>query len=196
MRKTKHARVTRKSLLALGVPAVLIPGILLAVALGWNPTKLATTTDYHTIQTLFPKEGMVAQIRDGDTFALPNGVEVRMLGIDAPNRGSKHFAEATDALTQLIFGRRVYLEYDRYQDDKYGRVLAWVWVGCERSPTFLPYDYMHLTNSTSRPGLTDNPEGCTKGALVNEEMVEAGWATNVRYKDRGELKYEKRLEEQ
>ncbi len=196
MRRKKHTRVTRKRLLALGIPAVLIPGLLLAVALGWNPTKLATTKDYHTIQTIFPKEGIVSQIRDGDTFALTNGVEVRMLGIDAPNRGAKNFNEATDALAQRILGKRVYLEYDRYQDDKYGRVLAWVWVGCEKEPTFLPSDYMRLSYNSSRLGLTDNPEGCAKGILVNEEMVDAGWATNVQYKDRGELKYEKRLEEQ
>lgn len=196
MRSKKHTRLTRKRLLALGIPAVLIPGILLAVALGWNPTKLATTTDYHTIQTVFPTDGVVLRVRDGDTFALTSGVEVRMLGIDAPNRGAKNYKEAGDALTRLIAAKRVFLEYDRYQDDKYGRVLAWVWVGCEKAPSFLPYDYMHLTNSTSRPGLTTNPEGCTKGTLVNEEMVDAGWATAEVYKQRGELKYEKRLEEQ
>jgi endonuclease YncB( thermonuclease family) len=189
----KKTRWTRKRLIALGVPAVLIPGFLLAIVLGWNPTKLATTSDYHTIQTVFPKEGIVSQVRDGDTFALQNGVEVRMLGIDAPNRGAKSFSEATDVLTKRILGKRVYLEYDRYQDDKYGRILAWVWVGCEKEPTFLPNDYMRLSNNTSRPGLTDNPEGCKKGTLVNEAMVDAGWATGERYKDRGPLKYEERL---
>lgn len=195
MSSKRNTRVTRKRLLALGIPAVLIPGVLLAVALGWNPTKLATTTDYHTIQTIFPKDGVVLLVRDGDTFALTNGVEVRMLGIDAPNRGAKNFKEAGDALASLVAGKRVYLEYDRYQDDKYGRVLAWVWVGCEKAPTFLPYDYMHLTNTSSRPGLTDNPEGCKKGMFVNEAIVDAGWAKAEVYKERGELKYEKRLEE-
>jgi endonuclease YncB( thermonuclease family) len=87
----------------------------------------------------------------------------------------------------------VYLEYDRYQDDKYGRVLAWVWVGCEGTPRFLPPDYMHKSNNASNPGLMNNPPGCAHGMLVNEEMVRGGYARVVVYEDRGELKYQQRL---
>ncbi|KKR71635.1 MAG: hypothetical protein UU16_C0057G0001, partial [Candidatus Woesebacteria bacterium GW2011_GWA2_40_7] len=43
-------------------------------------------------------------------------------------------------------------------------------------------------------GLKDNPEGCKKGRLVNEELVKAKLAVPVVYKDRGELKYQKRLQ--
>jgi len=70
--------------------------------------------------------------------------------------------------------------------------LAWVWVGCQ-NPKFLPADYMHLTYNRSREGLKENPEGCKKGKLVQEEMVRTGLAGVEVYKDRGELKYEKRL---
>ena len=45
----------------------------------------------------------------------------------------------------------------------------------------------------SRPGLTDNPEGCKKGKLVQEELIKEGLAKMEVYKDRGELKYEMRL---
>lgn len=37
---TKEKRWTRRRLIALGIPAVLIPGLLIAMALGWNPVKL------------------------------------------------------------------------------------------------------------------------------------------------------------
>lgn len=185
---------TRRRLLALGVPAVLIPGLLIAMVLGWKPTQLASVTNYHKIKSIFPSNGMVKSVVDGDTFELQNGVGVRLIGIDAPNRGETKWEAARDALTALIGDQRVYLEYDRYQDDKYGRVLAWVWVGCEKEPTFLPADYMHLTYNSSRPGLLDNPEGCKAGKLVNEEMVKKDLASAERYKERGELKYEKRLQ--
>lgn len=187
-------RWDRKRLLALGIPAVLIPGILIAITLGWNPANLTKFKDYYAVKTLFPKSGVVKDVYDGDTFVLQNGVEVRLIGIDAPNRGEGKWKEATEALTTLIDDTRVYLEYDRYQDDKYGRVLAWVWIDCEAEPTFLPADYMHLSYNSSREGFTENPEGCTKGKLVNEEMVKAGMAQATRYKDRGELKYEERIQ--
>lgn len=191
--RTKAKRWTRGRLLALGVPAVLIPGLLIAMALGWNPAKLGRVNDYHQIKTIFPSSGVAAGVTDGDTFELQNGVGVRLIGIDAPNRGEARWDEGRTVLAGLISDKRVYLEYDRYQDDKYGRVLAWIWIGCEREPTFLPFDYMHLTYNSSRPGLKGNPEGCKKGKLVNEEMVRRGLASSERYKERGELKYEGRL---
>ncbi len=132
----KKVRWSRKQLIALGVPAVQVPGFLIAMALGWNPVKLAGVRDYHQIKTIFPSSGTVTHVTDGDTFTLQNSVDVRMIGVDAPNRGEKNWDVARDTLTTMIDGKRVYLEYDRYQDDKYGRVLAWVWVACEREPTF------------------------------------------------------------
>jgi len=113
--------------------------------------------------------------------------------VNAPERGSDGYQAATHALDGFIVGKTVYLEYDRYQDDKYGRLLAWVWAGCEGDPAFLPADYMHLSKNQSRPGLTENPKGCLNGKLVNEEMIQGGFAQVVTYKDRGELKYEIRL---
>lgn len=193
--RTRARRWTRRRLLSLGIPAVLIPGLLIAMALGWNPLKLEGIKNYQQIKTIFPANGVVSSVTDGDTFALQNGVGVRLIGIDAPNRGEARWEEAREALTTLIDGKRVYLEYDRYQDDKYGRVLAWVWVDCEREPTFLPADYMHLTYNSSRPGIKDNPDGCKKGTLVNEELVWRGMASGEAYKERGEFKYESRLQQ-
>ena len=192
-KKKKLGRWTKEWLMKLGIPAVLIPGIILAITLGWNPAKLANTKNYHDIKRVFPVSGIVKTVSDGDTFEFKSGVGVRMIGINAPDRGENGYTESRDQLIGLIDGKRVYLEYDRYQDDKYGRILAWVWIGCEATPKFLPADYMHLTYNSSREGLIDNPEGCYEGTLVNEAMVQRGLAVAVRYKDRGELKYEGRL---
>lgn len=193
MAKKKEEKWTGKRLAAIGIPAVLIPGILLALSLGWNPTNLIKNQNYYHNTSVFPSNGVVTSVSDGDTFTLQNGRSVRLIGINAPDRGDAKYAVSKEQLSKLLTGKRVYLEYDRYQDDKYGRVLAWVWIDCEDTPTFLPADYMHLTYNTSKPGLIDNPNGCKKGTLVNEAMVDDGLAQAVSYKDRGELKYEKRL---
>lgn len=157
---------------------------------GWNP-------DIRPIfqqSVRFPHSSTVRAVEDGDTFTLASGQKVRLIGVNAPERGSDGFVAATGALGGYIASKTVFLEYDRYQDDKYGRLLAWIWVECEGDPVFLPADYMHLSKNQSRPGLTENPRECMDGKLVNEEMIRAGFAQVVTYQDRGELKYEKRLQ--
>jgi len=185
--------MTSKQLLKKGVPYILIPGLILASALGWKTGAFDNIQNYYQNKQLFPISGIVTQVEDGDTFILKSGVRVRLMGIDAPNRGQKNYSEAINELTKEISNKKVFLEYDRYQDDKYGRVLAWVWIGCESTPKFLPANYMHKSRNESNVGLTENPDGCKKGKLVNEELVKANFAEIVSYTDRGELKYEQRL---
>lgn len=76
------------------------------------------------------------------------------------------------------------------QDDKYGRILAWVWVGCETNEVkFKPADYMHLSGNESREFIENKPEGCKNGQLVNKEMVNNKMAIPMVYSKRGRLKY-------
>ena len=52
-----------------------------------------------------------------------------MLGIDSPNRGNVGHDEAKSYLTSLIIDKELSLEYDTYQDDKFGRIpLSYVWI--------------------------------------------------------------------
>lgn len=187
-------KLSAKELIKKGVPYILIPGILAAFALGWKTDALGKLQNYYQMKALFPSSGIVQTIEDGDTFTIASGVKVRLIGINTPERGQKNYSEATKALTDGISGKKVFLEYDRYQDDKYGRVLAWVWIDCESTPRFLTADYMHKFGNESNVGLTDNPSGCKKGKLINEELVKSKFAIPVVYSDRGPLKYEQRLQ--
>ncbi len=81
------------------------------------------------------------KVIDGDTVELGDGRKVRMLGIDAPetehsprakHRGTADcFAkESTDYLKKLLSSKKLYLylEPSKNSHDKYGRVLAYIFV--------------------------------------------------------------------
>lgn len=57
-------------------------------------------------------------MEDGDTFTLQSGATVRLLGVNAWDRGDSRFERAKKFLNDEIALKIVSLEYDRYQDDK------------------------------------------------------------------------------
>ena len=173
------------------VAAGVAAGLAVAAAMGWTGYNLLNPDPYKN-KGQYPEKSRVMEVTDGDSVAMANGRLFRLIGIDAPNRGDKGYEEAKDKLVKLTLEKDVWLEYDRYNDDMYGRILVWVWIGCS-DPKFTPPNYMRLSFNRSREGLLANPEGCEKGKLIQEEMVKAGMAKVEAFKDRGELKYEKRL---
>jgi len=163
--------LTKKALLSLGIPAVFVPGLILAAVLGWNwqrdLAKLSVSGGFRKSSLLFPKYAVVESVVDGDTFKLKDGQAVRMVGINAPDRGEKGWEEASHYLKNLIEGEEVRLEYDVYQDDKFGRILAYVWEQCQTQI------------------------GCNNGErMVNWLMVKKGLAKVVVYRGRKKLKYQ------
>ena len=87
-----------------------------------------------------PTEAVVSKVVDGDTIQItsPYSIgfgkdkvsyrEIRYLGIDAPNQGAPNFKESKTANERLVLGKTVTLEYDVPQEEKFGRLLAWVWL--------------------------------------------------------------------
>lgn len=73
----------------------------------------------------------VTRIVDGDTFYCDDTLKVRLIGIDAPERGQgEPGAAAAAALRRLMpRGAVVRLERDVTLTDRYGRRLAYVWRG-------------------------------------------------------------------
>lgn len=94
--------------------------LLVVVALG-----LAVTVAY--AESLSP----VAAVVDGDTITLGDRTRIRYLGINAPEKGQPFFSEALELNRKLVAEKRVRLELDEKRQDRYGRLLAYVFVGEE-----------------------------------------------------------------
>lgn len=79
------------------------------------------------ISNNYPSKVFVEKVIDGDTF-IANGYKIRLLGIDAPEKGQLCYEEAKNFLKYLIENKTVRVEYDKIKKDKYGRILAYVWI--------------------------------------------------------------------
>ncbi len=73
-------------------------------------------------------ESPTATVLDGDTLRLPNGDKVRLLGVDTPETGQALAHEATEFARAYIEGQTIRLVPDSGERDRYGRLLADVWV--------------------------------------------------------------------
>ncbi len=80
--------------------------------------------------TTGPDDSTVTWIDDGDTIevATPDGdIEVRLIGINAPDRGECQAQESLDHLIDTLKGRKVRIE--EHGTDQFGRVLGVVFEG-------------------------------------------------------------------
>lgn len=83
---------------------------------------------------------LVKRVIDGDTIIVDKDGQderVRLIGIDTPetvkpNTPVQPYGKAASDFTKKhLTHQRVKLEYDRERQDKYGRTLAYVWLGDE-----------------------------------------------------------------
>ncbi len=103
---------------------------LLATLLALLPTPVTSQSDSTTVQ--------VVRVIDGDTIQVccmfGDRVTVRYIGIDTPEthhpmKGVEHYGtEASEANRKLVDGKTVRMEFDVQQFDKYGRILAYIYL--------------------------------------------------------------------
>jgi micrococcal nuclease len=107
---------------------------------GRAPSGLATSKAELATWPDPPKDAVAAKVQrvtDGDTFvATVRGrrERIRVIGVDtpesvAPNRPDEHFGEeASDFAKRYLDGATVRLAGDAEPRDRYGRMLAYVWL--------------------------------------------------------------------
>lgn len=87
--------------------------------------------DWFQSETAEHESATVQHVIDGDSVRLTDGREVRYIGVDAAELGSGGpWAEAAKAANiRLVQGKRVRLEREISETDRYGRLLRHVYVG-------------------------------------------------------------------
>jgi micrococcal nuclease len=71
---------------------------------------------------------LVTRVIDGDTIEIEGGSRVRYIGIDTPEMDESYYWEALQVNRDLVEGKKVWLEGDVEDRDRYGRLLKYVWV--------------------------------------------------------------------
>lgn len=90
----------------------------------------------------------VAKVIDGDTFQIPGGSKVRMLGIDTPETKDPRRSvgcfgkEASNKAKQLLDSKMVILQKDISEKDKYDRLLRYVYLPLEDGSLLFVNDYL------------------------------------------------------
>lgn len=72
---------------------------------------------------------LVSRVYDGDTVETSAGEKIRYLGINAPETGEPFSRQATDKNKELVLNKNIRLEFDVEKKDRFGRTLAYVFVG-------------------------------------------------------------------
>ena len=104
--------------------------LVLAALAGWQFFTEAPPAAVHEPGTTVRVQRAV----DGDTLLLDDRTRVRLLGVDTPETKKPDWPvepfgpEAHDFTSQHVEGRKVRLEFDKERHDKYGRVLAYVYL--------------------------------------------------------------------
>lgn len=152
-RRSRTAGPTRSFLLKYGLPTAVIPGIILATVFGFNYEKLIAK-DPRTNHQIYATHQQVTEITDGDTIQLETGLPIRLIGLNAPDKGEPYFNEARTFLVESIGKKLVDIEYDRVQNDNYGRLRGYAFISCK-----------------------SDQDGCQKGLLnLNIALVKNGLA--------------------
>jgi len=73
------------------------------------------------------EEKVVSRVIDGDTLELIGGEKVRLIGINTPEKSRGLYLKAKEFVQELVENKSV--EIENYGFDKYGRSLAYVFIG-------------------------------------------------------------------
>ncbi len=94
---------------------------------------------------------------DGDTLKLANGDSIRLVGIDAPEKGACGSVKAAELLSRLTLGERVTLVAPVSDRDRYDRLLRYVDVSGTDAGRELIGSGLAIARYDSRDGYEQHP---------------------------------------
>lgn len=176
--------------------AIVIGALIVGAAIYFSPKKAEIDTgqtgvkDCQDVPEL--SEGAIklaTKIIDGDTFIIEGGYSVRILGIDADERGYPCYDAAKNGLEELILNREVKLEKGGEDLDQYCRYLRYVFFDNKNISLelvkeglavarFSPEDVKYREEITeTEKEAKDNKIGCKWGEtkIIEEKKVELQW---------------------
>lgn len=146
-----------------------------------------------------PSQVVVTKVIDGDTVVVEGGYHIRLLGIDADERGYPCYEDAKLRLEKLILNKKVKLEKDRTDVDQYGRCLRYIFFnnqdvnlelvkeGLAVARFYEPNDKYKSEIIEAEKKAIDNGIGCkwsssSKKILESRENKEDSEIDNLRWK--------------
>ena len=100
------------------VPAALLIGLLSVVGGTKYEKEIRQMLNQPTVNQsqsqikVLPKEEIVKRVIDGDTLILEDNTEIRLVGVNAPEKSDPYYLEATNFTKKLVENKKVKLEYD------------------------------------------------------------------------------------
>jgi endonuclease YncB( thermonuclease family) len=114
--------------------------------------------DRRVVDSTDSVEVLVTHVVDGDTVVVSPGGQVRVIGIDTPERGQRCYSEATEALKKLVLNKRVQIVSGKAENrDRYHRLLRYVDVDGVDAGRFMIEHGFAIARYDSRDGYGLHP---------------------------------------
>lgn len=95
----------------------------------WTSDSQGKVNSTDEKKSSYEASGSCYHVVDGDTIDVEGVGRIRLVGVNTPERGQPGYREAKDFVKSMCLGRTVQLDIDdAKRHDKYGRVLAVVYV--------------------------------------------------------------------
>lgn len=101
--------------------------LLLLFLLNYNFLNKYFTSYFEILIFEEQERFLVTSVTDGDTIKIGNQT-IRLLGINTPEKGEPYYLEAKEYLSSLILGKEIQLKFGNEKYDKYGRILAYIYL--------------------------------------------------------------------
>jgi endonuclease YncB( thermonuclease family) len=171
----------------MNINKVVIPAIIISIA-GLTSWRSITQQSRKFNIPKTSNIGTVKRVSDGDTLVLENGNRIRLCGIDAPEKDQPLGKESKTNLERLIANARNQVMVQETDRDRYGRIVAEVFVkantsnpeeeyllNAEQLSAGMAYVYPQYVNGCTQPDVLKQAErnaiAAKKGVWSNPNSV-------------------------